>query len=399
MATEATEVNGTETTDVSVSNNDDLFGPSDGRGEISEPEQSTGEETPSDSEVEPVTDEGEAEQDVAAGEGEDEEATVELPTQQAKSYSDELTAEYARRFGWSIDDLRSDKSKAYAVKKSIDSDIYLAQLKAQLDSAAATDAEEEEESQAEPSATEAEGNAPNAQYEQFISQAAERFISPAAAEKHGRAIAIAMLGTDPDKIQNPEQRAEAEAFVKRGSAIAKSSLTAFIDLMETYVPQRMEAYMEAFAPGFAMERAANESRSIWNEMRASNPDFAVFPEYGPQDGKFGEFIRAHAAKIPNFDGMVINDPKTGRPLPRAQQVAAKYQLIAMAASSGKRPTTQMVKQAAETARRQAEEQTARKQAAKSLGAGNSKANFSQKPSGNDDIFGSVGEFTGRKIGY
>jgi hypothetical protein len=380
VETEAT-VQDVETTEAPASN-DDIFGDSPNSTVEAEPEQDPGEETPS-GEAE-AEEEGGAEttEDTEASPDEDEEVEIELPTQQSKTYSDDLRNEYARRFGWTLDELAQDKSKAFAVKKAIDSDIYLNQLQSKLDSLTETESVEEEES--DPAATEAAGNEQREQYDRFISQASEQFISPAHVEKYGRNFAIAMLGTDPEKITDPKQKAEAEAFVKRGSAMAKAFLPGLLDLVETYVPRRMEAYLDAAMPGFSEQRAVQETSSVWEQLRKSSPEFASFPAYGARDGDYGKFIAENAAKIPNFDKIKFEG------LSRREATAAKLQLIAQVAS-GKRATPQVVRQAAETAKKQVEDQQARKQAAKALGAGNSKSQLTPPKTGNDDIFGAPGE--------
>lgn len=397
METE-TNVQEVESTEGAAPNNDDLFGDSTGSTNESEPEQQAGTDEPSGDDSEAAPGEAEAQTETAetATETEDE-AEIELPVQQSKTYSDALRADYAKRFGWSLDDLASDKGKAFAVKKAIDGDIYLKQLESKLSDFTATDAEEEEEEPETAGATDAQATDQQAQYDKFVSQLSSQVIRPEYVEKYGKSIALAMLGTDPDKIEDPDQKAEALAFVARGSAMAKAILPGLVDLVETMMPQRMEAYLESAIPGFQRDREIQEAAGAWEALR-KNPEFAHFPAYGTRDSEYGKFIQENAAKIPNFQGMVFNDPKTGRALPRALQVAAKLELIAQVAS-GKRATPEVVKQAAQTAKKQVEEQRDKKTAAKALGAGNSKSQITPKKTGNDDIFGEEGEFSSKRIGY
>src|SRR5690606_27666915 len=154
--------------------------------------------------------------------GDEERAAITLPEQQMREYPDDLRAEYAARFGWSLQDIAQDKGKAYAVKKAIDSDIFAQQLQQQLAALSAheeTDTSEEEESESATEAAQAPPADPQAQqtqYQQFIEQAAA-LADPKSVAAFGESVAKALLGVDPATIKDPNQRKEAEAFVQRGS--------------------------------------------------------------------------------------------------------------------------------------------------------------------------------------
>jgi hypothetical protein len=353
-----------------AANNDDLFGESPYGNSTetavaTEPEQETGEEIPSGEEV---ADGSEAEQtetaEVEQQEEADDDLEVVLPKEQAKQYSKALMAHYAKRFGWTPEDLDSNRSYQYAVKKAIDTDIYTKNLQDRL-------------AAVEKSATEAPKPAEVKKDEPS---------QPPNIDEHLKQTLAKVDSFNDQKVLekfadqfNSETTAAGQFRVLSAGAL---------NLMQTALPQMLPALikdaLEQVAPGLIADhgtyRTQQQLLSAYEEVKAGRTDL---PD------NFVDLEKAALAKEPLLAKLSADvTPKE------------RFEAYARAVAGQKQDPAVIEKTAAKIADRKIEQkQMAEK--GKGLGAGQTKGTMAERKTGNDDIFGPVGEtmsqrWTGRK---
>jgi hypothetical protein len=334
-----------------VSNNDDLFGESTTA--VAEPEQETGEEIPSGE----VAVEESAEPEVAETEETTEpaeaqsEADPELDKFLAKKNIDRNKFDdYAERYQITPAMLKANPSLRYLVLDKLNADEA---LKGKEQSKV-----EEPKKQDPPAAVNA------ADHVKQTLEAVSKYNSPEVLKAFAARF-------------NEETTPEGQFAVLSAAAN---------NLIETVVPQlvesRLEQILDKVVPGFVGNyksyQRGQEALQVWSEMREQNPNL---PE------SFVEIEKAALAKMPSL-GRVD--------LPLKERLEA---YIALGAGQKVDPVT-VEKAATKIAEKKLEQkQTAEK--GKGLGAGQTKGTMAERKTGNDDIFGPVGEtmsqrWTGRK---
>jgi hypothetical protein len=289
-----------------------------------------------------------------------EEDTAYLPSEQSKVFPVEELARYGKRYGYTLDDIQADPRLQNALKDKINSDILIQQQK---DAEAAAQTEEEpslqeeqvEEPQLDPSEARAQWFK---NVEQFVDQTTDPEIAKEFA-KELSSVQDAKGQIDPIKITR--------AFSKFGVNLINTALPALL-------PQMLSAIYPQLGDVIA-QHVDQANRPVynaqWDAVKASNPEFKDLPQFGTPE--FKEWSWATAKKIPNFDKMFSD-------LPLEQAAHSKYVLLAQI-GLGQRVTPAIVKQAAETGKRQAAE-SQKKKLAGNLGAGQSKGQIAAKKTGN-----------------
>jgi hypothetical protein len=294
-----------------------------------------------------------------------------LPSEQLKVFPQEVIAKYAKRFGYTPEEIAADPRLANALSKMINSDIHIeAQKKAEEEAAADAEA-------AEPTPEEAAQL--QTQREQKLTEFVHQITDKSTAVKFTERLAKA------DSIKDPEQRAVAVT-----EALTMGMANVFPDLVEAYLAgpggyleKAIGNYINANLPGLSESTQQNVRAQTVESIAASNPKYAALGL------KFGtpEFMAAalKASKIlPGMEDV---------PLPFAKKVEMMFSLLTNAPGAVATAT-----KALETGRK-IERDNAQRKTNATLGAGQSKG-LAAKATGNDDLFGAPGEIqiSGKLIG-
>jgi hypothetical protein len=331
--------------------------------EIEETETTAGEE-PGASAVEEVeTTEGEP---TEALQTEEEDADY-LPSEQSKVFPVEELARYGKRYGYTKEEIDADPRLQRFLKDKINSDILIQQQKT-------LEAQVEEEPTLEEEPEQAPVDPSEARKQWF--ESVEKFVDQNRDPENAKQFLAALTGATDPKTGVTDPIKLTRAFEVFGT-----------NLINTGGQAMVKGWVENAFPGFGQmyaQLADQQNRPMynaqWDKVKASNELFKDLPAFGTPE--FKEWSWTTAQKIPNFESMFSN-------LPLEQAAYSKYALLAMI-GSGQKVTPAIVKQAAETGKRQAAE-SQRKKLAGNLGAGQSKGQIAARKTGNSDIFGDVGE--------
>lgn len=375
---ETTDIDSRPTESESVAEESQSSGLSDLLGEETPESSSTSEEeaTDDDSVSEPA-EEAEAEEDLSDY----------LPDEQKKEFPLDELAKYAKRYGYTLEELESDPRIQRIVKDKINSDI---EIRKQLaDSTAEIDEEPTREDEPAPAETHSPEQLKQAtqqhfkQIEAFIEQVTDPEIASSFITELNAAYGI------NDKVDPKVALQATKVFSKYTANFLDTALPSFlmkpVDAQGTAL---IDKIIEARMPGLMDMYDRQLHADTWEQIRGANPEYANLPAYGPKTSAYGKLVKEAAASIPGFE-------KAYAHLPKPQRIAMKMELIAKVAS-GQKISPAVVKQAAETAKKQVVQSEKRKDLARSLDSGKSTQKFGKPVTGNDDIFGEgVAEFRRR----
>lgn len=319
--------------------------------------------------AETATEEEQAE--VEAGEEEEAEGDDAdwLPEEQLKEFPPEVIAKYAKRYGYTAEEIAADPRLAKALHDKINSDIEIARRAAEQ-----TDEEEQEEQTEEPA--EAMPDAKEA-FKQFTERAqsfTDQITDPEVAEK---------FITDFTKafdIKDPRERAvTATKVLTMGMLnVLRDALPAFLGDGEGrrgLISQLLESQYE----GFQDTVRSNSHSRVWAEIVASDPAFESLPAYDTKpNSAWNKAIGEVAELVPGFEDFTIPGKS------KLEVFRKKCEIAARLLSGGK--TTASVdaaNKAVETGRRNAEDSRKRKLLGK-LGAGQTKGTI-QTRHGSDPL--------------
>lgn len=302
-----------------------------------------------------------------------------LPSEQAKVFPVEELAKYAKRYGYTLDEIQADPRLQSALKDKINSDIFLAQQKA---------AQAEEEDNEEPTLDAPQKQEPTLppeeqrkQYMQQLDAYADQFVDPDIAKEFDSEFVKAYS----DESLKPEVRAQmiTKTFTKFG-----------LNLLRTVAPQLIEEVLMGDNGGQArildIAERANPSLMYarqWDAVRNQKEKdgtkpYENLPAYGTQE--FNKWVREAAAKVPDFEDLVFKG-KDGKPLPEREQAAKKYRMLVKMANGEKVDTSALSKVVEKT--KENLKAQGRTRANGQLGAGQSKGQL--KPGRDDDFLESI----------
>ena len=300
-----------------------------------------------------------------------------LPDEQSKVYPDEVIARYAKRYGYSSEQVASDPHLRQLLHDKINTDVYAAQLASQKEEAV-----EEPTLETKPEAPVAlEPAKQREQYYANLQAFTKQVVDPAAAEALGKNV-LAKLGVDIAS-EDPE----VQGFVKNAGSLGMTLAEGAIDLINTAAttsPALVRNWMEAAFPGITEMHASTQYMQAYDSVRNEfgedgQPKYGDMPDFGTKE--FRTMLKTAAAKVPGFEQMVFTDPKSGRALPESQQARMRYQMLAQI-SSGEKPNPQVVAQAVNKGKEIARKESQVKRQGQALGAGKSRA---QTPASGDDL--------------
>ena len=294
-----------------------------------------------------------------------------LPDEQQKVFPDDVVAKYGKRYGYSAEEIAADPRIRQALHDKINSDIFIAQQRAEAEAGNGEEPTLKTETGEQPAnATVIDPVEQRKQYYAALDQFVEKNLDQNSVNELG----LNMLSAFGVKLDDPEYA----DLVKNAPVVGKTLARGAVDLMNTALPSMVNAAIERVFPGFSQmyERVAYAEE--WDGVRnATGPDgqklYDNLPEYGSKE--FRQATRTAAAQIPGFEGMVFRD-KAGNVLPFRQQTAARYALLAKI-MSGQKITPETVAQAVNTGKRLERKATEQRRAGQALGAGQSKGTLTQ----------------------
>jgi hypothetical protein len=313
-----------------------------------------------------------------AAEATESEDGPELPTKQAKSYDKTLTDHYAQRFGWTPEEIEKDKTKAYAVKKAIDSDIFIAQQEERLAALESEEATEEATTEEAPQVVEAAKPATpeqRAAYIENLRKFSKEVTEPEMAVSYAKSYCKSQ-GVDYEKAVkagfNPEE------FVQEQTMYAANLVNTILPRL---MPSFLSAAVEAVFPGFGKMYEGALHANTWEEVRSSDANFKTLYAFGTP-----EYQAAYKAALkanPWIEQAQFTDPKTGRPLSVPQAVATRYRIVAQYLS-GQKVTPQTVQDAVNKGKQDATRSNRRVSASGALKGGRTTGTIgkvTEKPEG------------------
>lgn len=311
------------------------------------------------------------------GESAEEELQVVLPKQQMKQYPKALMEHYAKRFGFTEADL-GDPRLAHAVKSKIDADIYAEQLKAQIPPEE-TEAEEEEAVEGQEAAPE-EKLTPEAEEAQFrahldtLDRAVNdpRINNPKMVDAMAREY-LSALGYKKADVDNLMQNGRGPRMIR---ALSKGALNLTWTVVPEIIHQILPKVMEDHFPGLGTRMYDRVvCGETWSELKETKAEYANLPEYGSKE--FKAEMKKVIGREPDLESMVFVDRKTGQPLKRSQQIAARYRRAA-ALMLGQVAKPEAVEKAFEQGKKAGSKTTAGNR----LGAGKTTGKFAPKQDAN-----------------
>ena len=329
-------------------------------------EQQPGEEQQEVQELQeqPVEQEQEQEQQV-------EEEQEWLPSDQDRTFPDEVLARYCQRYGIDQVALTNPQLRQLVVDK-INSDIFIQQQREQ---------QEQYEPEPEPEPTQSEPQVTREQYFQNLDRVVAERTDPQVA-KQFHADFLKAFGVPDSEI--------AKASPQQAMAFTHTASKYMLNLMNTFMGDMLGAQLQqqisqAF-PGFGDMYERSSMAMAWDRVRNSDPKFGNLPAYGTK--QFSQTLRQAASQIPGFDEMQFTD-QNGNALPPQANAMRKYEMLAKIAS-GQSVNPQLLQQAAAAGARNAKRADIRR-ANGNLGSGQSKSaggatRTSSKFQTNDDLF-------------
>jgi hypothetical protein len=319
-----------------------------------------------------------------------------LPQEQAKEFPEATLKEYAERRGYKWDP--ADESQMRLLRDKLNTDIYVEQLRQEVDNQAfeeTTAANEEDQPGSEELAT-TEGADPRAQhYTQVDAVVAQ--IDKQATEALGRDLLGAMgVNADPAHIHElqtalrnpqttPAQRAEIQQHLdlvtnagKIGTTLARGA----VDLIVTTIPNLLPSLLESVAPGLL------GAYQGWQQVREVGQEWQKISEAkGPNQQPLYPNLPAYQSKE-YFDLVLRTERELGQPkgwigelnMPLSQKLAMIAR-VANGLTARPAATRQVVARAVSAGRQQERTQQQRRAAGRAMGAGATSQQFETEPAG------------------
>jgi hypothetical protein len=312
-----------------------------------------------------------------------------LPTEQAKEFPTEVLQEYAEKRGYDWQKISADPTLQRLLKDKLNTDIYVEQMRQEVDNATLeeTTPQETVEATAEAAAAIAD---PRAEYHQRIDALAQK-MDPQATEELGRNLLAAFgVNTDVKKLEamladpklSPEARTEVQsavALVRNAGQVGSTLAKGAIDLILTSLPEVLPQVMEAVAPGllgaYQGWSQVNTARGAWEEVAGAR-------DPGNQNQPLYQNLPAYGSK--EFAGLTVKaEQKLGLAKGALGEMASRgfireaYTMVAQVAS-GQRVAPQAVAKAVSVGRQQERNQQQRRATGRALGAGQTSRQFGQE---------------------
>ena len=311
-----------------------------------------------------------------------------LPEEQLKVFRPEDVARYAKRYGYTQEEIEADPRLARFLHDKINTDIEIANRRKAEEEAEQAE-EEETTEEAEPT-RELDPAQAQAHIETELNRVVDQITDPKVA------VAFTKRLAEADAIKDPEQRAVAvtKALTFGMSNALRDLLPAYLGGENGWLQRQIESYIEAKMPGLGESHTQASLAQTVDALR-SNPEYTSMPKFGTPE--WDAAAQKAAEMMPGMENVKFHDPKTGRELPRMEQFKRKAEIMFRLLTKQPGAVAQATK-AIETGK-QVERANQQRKTLGKLGAGQSKG-LAPKSTGNDDIFGSPGEIqvTQRLVG-
>jgi hypothetical protein len=325
-----------------------------------------------------------------------------LPQEQAKEFPEATLKEYAERRGYKWDP--QDESQMRLLRDKLNTDIYVEQLRQDLDNQGFEETTAAEAAEPSTEAAVSTTTDPKAQHYSQVDAVVSQ-IDKQATEELGRSLLGAMgVNADAQHLQQlqtalrnpqttPAQRAEIQQHLdlvqnagKIGSTLARGA----VDVIMTTIPNLLPQILESVAPGMvsAYKGAVQvqEAGAAWERVgKATNqtgqPVYQNLPVYRSKEyfAAVAKTERELGLNVGSgIDKMQLFDDK-GQPLSPQAQYEAKMRMIARVASGlNPQPAAPAIERAVNAGRQQERTQNQRRAVGRALGAGATSQRFEQE---------------------
>lgn len=317
-----------------------------------------------------------------------------LPDEQLKVFPDDVIAKYAKRYGYTAEEVAADPRIATALHDKINSDIYIAQQREERENPDGQTTDDETDPN--PAATQPQPIDPVEARKQYYAQV-DKFVDtldPQAMNEAGNDL-LAAMGVDITST-DPEVQALVKNAPKIGRTMAKFGADLFNTMLPQLLPNLLPTMVENTYPSFGSMYEKAMYAHQWDTVRA-DPQYAALPNYGTKE--FQQATRAAAAKYPGFEQMVFTDQK-GRALPPAQQATMKYQILAKE-MAGVKVNPAVVARAVETGRTLNAQTDQRRRQGAALNSGKTTGGFAKGSDGdvNNSMISAYNARNGSAFGW
>lgn len=281
-----------------------------------------------------------------------------LPDEQLKEFPAEVVARYAKRFGYTPEEIAADHRLAKSLSKMINSDIYINQLKEQEGQEP-----EGEEEEGEPTAEEAKPQEWEGIRDAFVEQVTDPKIAQATFTA----------------LNEATKKAPQDGGVEFIKVLSKAAVNLMRDAIPALLygangqPGALDRYLETRYEGLSGTVQQTSRSSAWNELVASDAKYSKLPQYDPRpNSDWHKAISRVAQIVPGFEKFNITGAS---PL---QNFRAKAMIAANLLSAGLTPEAQQIATKAVETGKRVQKDSDRQKSLANLGAGRTKGALQQK---------------------
>lgn len=326
-------------------------------------------------------------------EGEQAEAAAEGESDQSvEDWLQDLTqrqiAQYQQRYptAWAaVSDPNQPEDLRQMLKDRINQDREVERLKGLTEAEAEVEPTDEEAAEAAKSTAPPEVQQEQARAEHYKQvEQALTLVDSKSIGQLGTDVLQALSGYDLSKANDaslPEEtRKEIKAILAAAPRVGQVLAKGALDLVLTIVPQLVQKglpdYIEQVYPGSQYAYEVQRNANLWQQIKKSD-DNGTKPYAALPDRLSDEWVGGATSALEGlgftpeqFDVMLLNDPKTGRPYAAEKQVQMKYTVLARA-MAGKKVNPAVLAEAYDNGKKAAGKAGQQRAAGKALGAGKS----------------------------
>ena len=321
-------------------------------------------------------------QEAATEQAEEEEVADDwLPTQQEKVFPDETLAKYAKRYGYTLEEIQADPRLHRTLTERLNNDIYIQDLRQREEQA------ELEQETEKPEPTRQEQPQQQITVEQHLAnirQMVQQRTDPTVAKEFFAGF-NRIFGVSDQQIAET-LKANPNAALEFTNHMSTFALNLFNSFVPDMVWANLSNMVEQSFPNFGQMYERASYSYTWDALRNSDARFAELPAYGTKE--FAAAARKAATEqfgsAEDFENAVFTKVVNGQrvQMSPAENTQKKYSLLANA-MLGRRLDPAQVQQAIDTGKKQAAKTATRKDAG-NLGSGRSKQTIAQPEK--DDLF-------------
>lgn len=311
-----------------------------------------------------------------------------LPDEQEKEFPLDTLAKYAKRYGFTPEEAKSDPRIQRIIKDKINSDILIRDQQNGEEEEPTQELTEETDPATEAATPEAQAKQAQEVYQKRIENLVTTNFSPELVDQIGNTIVNSVVegvfGISAKSLENPnldpEAKEELQRIVANSQTVAKTLgpqlARGMADAVITILPHVLTDAIEQIYPGTQRRHQVDVVTTAWDSIRnqkddSGQPLYKDLPAFGPASGPFGDLIRKTEKEMGLKEGGLArmelrgND---GKPLSQEEQLAQKYLMVAKTAS-GQRVSPADAAKLIDKGKQQQQDANRRRQQGKVLGAG------------------------------